>query len=71
MFSQRGNLVRHKRIYKGKKPFKCHICDKAFSHSSSLARHTNIHVGEKPYQWEICEKTFIERGALLDFIALG
>lgn len=42
-FSQVSNLIRHKRIHSGIKPYVCKTCTKSFSSSSNLKQHENIH----------------------------
>ena len=40
-------------IHTGDKPYKCDVCDKAFSHSNNLQRHAMIHTGDKPYKCDV------------------
>lgn len=40
---QVSNLIRHKRIHSGMKPYTCQTCRKSFSSSSNLKQHMNIH----------------------------
>ena len=57
-FSQNSVVVKHKKVYAGKKVFKCNECEKTFTHSSSLTVHQRIHTGEKPYECKECGKNF-------------
>ena len=42
-------------IHKGKKPFKCEICDYRSSQKSSMNRHvSSVHEGNKPFKCDIC-----------------
>jgi uncharacterized Zn-finger protein len=36
------------RVHSGEKPYKCHVCDEAFTQSSTLTKHLRVHSGEKP-----------------------
>ena len=40
------------------KPFKCMLCEKAFSVSSDFIIHQRTHTGEKPLGCEFCENAF-------------
>ena len=40
------------------KPFKCVLCEKAFTVSSDLSIHERTHTGEKPFRCKLCEKAF-------------
>ena len=40
------------------KPFKCVLCEKAFTVSSDLSIHERTHTGEKSFRCKLCEKAF-------------
>ena len=40
------------------KPFKCVLCEEAFTVSSELSIHERTYTGEKPYRCNLCEKAF-------------
>ena len=53
-----SSIVSHSRIHSGEKPYKCHMCDKAFSASGSLNTHMRVHTGDKRYKCLLCNKSF-------------
>ncbi|XP_074542687.1 uncharacterized protein LOC141802824 [Halichoeres trimaculatus] len=47
-FNRQENLIGHKVVHTGMKPFCCSDCGKRFATSHYLIRHREIHTGEKP-----------------------
>lgn len=42
-----SNLVRHMKVHTDERPFKCHICTRAFRTNTLLRNHINTHTGVK------------------------
>ena len=63
-FTKSSNLIQHKSIHSGERPFQCNECDKAFKHSSDLVKHKRIHSGERPFLCNECDKAFSQSSAL-------
>ncbi|XP_078535801.1 uncharacterized protein LOC144822315 isoform X3 [Lissotriton helveticus] len=57
-FSQKGQLIYHKRIHSKKRPYHCTECEKSFSQKHRLLGHQRTHLGERPFQCAKCKKIF-------------
>ncbi|XP_060616395.2 zinc finger and SCAN domain-containing protein 31-like [Anolis sagrei] len=57
--------MKHPRIKKGEKLFKCLECGKSFGRKAHVKSHQIIHTGEKPYQCLECGKCFGQSSHLL------
>ena len=56
----KSNLIVHKKIHSGEKPYKCDVCEKRFLHKSDIKRHILVHSGQKEFKCNICKKDFYE-----------
>lgn len=63
-FNRAKELVVHKRVHTGIKPFNCSVCDKNFVSSNTLATHMKTHTGEKNFICEYCMKSFVAKDQL-------
>ncbi|XP_070547133.1 gastrula zinc finger protein XlCGF26.1-like [Ptychodera flava] len=59
-FDEKGKLINHLSLHSVEKPFKCYICDKAYTNNKSLKAHKrSFHSDVKPILCEVCGKRFL------------
>ena len=61
-FSQKGNLVRHRKKHNGEKIHQCQFCPKRFRRKANLKDHERTHTKEKPFACAFCSKRFSQKG---------
>ena len=57
-FTSNAQLIHHRNIHLGLKPYTCHLCNKGFTQPTHLKIHMRVHDGERNYMCSICGKTF-------------
>ncbi|XP_033849546.1 DNA-binding protein Ikaros-like isoform X10 [Acipenser ruthenus] len=63
-FTQKGNLLRHKKLHSGEKPFKCHLCNYACRRRDALTGHLRTHSVGKPHKCGYCGRSYKQRSSL-------
>ncbi|WAR12221.1 ZN236-like protein [Mya arenaria] len=65
-FQKPSQLLRHVRIHTGDRPFKCHVCLKAFNQRGALQLHIiGRHTDRKPHRCQFCGTGFDDEAAKL------
>ena len=65
-----GCCMIHMRKHTGDKPYKCFLCNEAFSCGSYLLIHLGKHSGEKPYKCIQCIKCFSMNSLLVNHLRI-
>ncbi|XP_060115970.1 zinc finger protein 135-like [Heteronotia binoei] len=63
-FRNRSQLLVHKKMHRGEKPFECSEGEDKCGQSGTLQKHQRSHTGEKPFERSECGMRFSERGVL-------
>uniref|UniRef100_A0A6B0V432 Putative c2h2-type zn-finger protein n=1 Tax=Ixodes ricinus TaxID=34613 RepID=A0A6B0V432_IXORI len=59
------HFIAHERKHTRKRPFNCHVCQRAFSQDATSQVHMRTHTGEKPFRCNVCHKVFAQSSYLL------
>ena len=57
-------------MHKGEKPFKCRLCDKAFTSTMLRNQHMFVHWGHKKFICDVCGKGFMSRKHFHDHLRI-
>ncbi|XP_036595515.1 zinc finger protein 420-like [Trichosurus vulpecula] len=67
-FTSKRNLLDHRTVHTGEKPYQRNECGKFLKRCSVLICHQRIHTGEKPFECKECNKAFATKSNLIDHL---